>query len=284
MIDFIHAISDPNMPIVRFALFAGILASVPFGIMGSYVVTRRISYIAGAISHSVLAGIGIALFIQSKIGEAWWCHPMLGAVVSALLAAIIIGLISTYSKEREDTVIGAVWATGMAIGLIFIAMTPGYSTAMNYLFGNILMITNTDLWVIAGLDFGIVAVCLLFYHKFLAICFDEEFARLRGLKVSFYYLLLLCLTALTIVLLVRIVGIVMVIALLTLPAAIAGYFTARLSRMMILAAILCMVFNILGLAFSYRYDLPSGCTIIVFAAIAYLLTTFGFFIARRGKN
>jgi zinc transport system permease protein len=159
----------------------------------------------------------------------------------------------------------------MAIGILFIFKTPGYHEDItSYLFGNILMVSSDDLWLIAGLDVLIVITGLLFYNQLLAVCFDEEFARLRGIHVEFYYLLLLCLTALTVVLLVTVVGIVMVIALLTLPVAVAGHFSRRLWQMMALSAVLTSLFTSLGLFVSYGPDLPSGATTIVLAGAAYL--------------
>jgi zinc transport system permease protein len=270
MNEFFNALTNPSIPFFRYAFLAGIMAGVAFGIMGSYVVARRITYIAGAISHCVLGGIGAALFLQKKAGLAW-CNPMYGAIIAALLAAIIIGLVSMKAKQREDTVIGALWAVGMAVGIIFIAKTPGYVDPMSYLFGDILLVSKNDLWIVAALDALVVVLSLIFYNKFLAVCFDENFAKLRGIKVEFYYLLLLCLTALTIVLLVSVVGIVMVIAMLTLPAAVAGHFTRRLWQMMGLAMLLSMTFTSVGLACSYTMNLPSGPTIIVFAGTCYIL-------------
>ncbi len=271
MTDFVSALFNPDLAFLRYALLAGILASVAFGIVGTYVVVRRISYIAGAIAHCVLGGIGAALYFREK-WNIEWLDPMLGAVIAAMAAAILIGLVSLYARQREDTAIGALWAIGMAAGLLFIARTPGYIDPMIYLFGNILLITQTDVWVIAGLDVLVVAAALLFYNRFLGICFDEEFSTLRGVHVKIYYLFLLCLTALSVVLLVRVVGIVLVIALLTLPAAIAGAFSARLWQMMLLAVILCMFFTAVGLGISYTHDLPTGPTIIVFAGFVYLVT------------
>lgn len=271
MVEFFNALSNPNISFLHYALFAGIFASVAFGIVGSYVVVKRISYIAGAISHCILGGIGIALFLSQHYNLSW-ITPMLGATLAAILSAIIIGLISIYSKEREDTVIGALWVMGMAIGIIFIAKTPGYIDPMSYLFGNILMISKQDLIFILLLDSIITFLGIVFYNKLLAVCFDEEFAKLRGVKTDFYYLLLLCLTAITIVLLVRIVGIIMVIALLTLPAATAGQFSNRLWKMMIISIILSMFYIFFGLYISYNYNLPSGATIVIIAGIIYLLS------------
>lgn len=273
MIEFIRALADPDIPFLRYALIAGLLTSVPFGIIGAFVVTRRISYIAGAISHSILAGIGIALFLNGVFGMTWF-SPVYGAALSALAAALVIGFAGIYAGEREDSVIGAIWAVGMALGFLFIEKTPGYVSPMSYLFGNILLITKQDLYVISVLGLFIVLVCVLFYNKLLAVCFDEEFALLKGVNVKFYYLLLLCLTSLAIVLLVRIVGIIMVIALLTLPAAVAGHFTKRLSGMMVISALLCMFFTSAGLAVSYSYNLPCGPTIIMIAGICYLAVAY----------
>jgi len=270
MAEFFDALRNPDIAFLRYAFFAGMLASVAFGIVGTYVVARRISYLAGAISHSVLGGIGMALYLQKQAGWTW-CRPLHGAIAAALTSALVIGLVSLYARQREDTVIGALWATGMAVGLLFLKKTPGYFDPMSYLFGNILMITKGDLWIIAGLDVLVVGLGVFFYSRFLAVCFDEEFARLRGVRVEVYYLLLLGLTALTVVLLVTVVGIVMVIALLTLPAAVAGQFSRRLWQMMGLSVAFCLVFSTVGLGVSYTYDLPSGPTIILFAGAVYLV-------------
>ena len=164
------------------ALLTGILASVACGIIGTYVVVRRISYIADGIAHTVLGGMGAALYLH-KVYHWQGVMPIHGALVSAIIAAIIIGLVSLWAKQREDTVISALWAVGMAVGIVFISRTPGYNEdLMGYLFGNILMVSSNDLWMLAGLDAVIVAIGLLFYNQFLAVCFDHEFARLRGLK------------------------------------------------------------------------------------------------------
>ena len=271
--DFFHAVA--HHAFLQYALAAGGLASVACGIVGTYVVVRRITYIAGGIAHCVLGGIGAALYLR----EVWgWTalEPVYGAVAAALTAAGIIGVVSLRARQREDTVIGALWAVGMAAGVLFLSQTPGYSQdLMSYLFGNILMVTPRDLWLMAGLDAVVIAVGLLAYYPLMAVCFDEEFARVRGIPVAFYYLLLLGLTALTVVLLSMVVGIVMVIALLTLPVAIAGYFARRLWQTMLLATALSIVLTAAGLALSYEPNLPSGATIIVLAGAVYLAVTAG---------
>lgn len=279
MSEFFDALSNPATSFVRYALIAGVLASLAFGVVGTYVVTRRITYIAGAIAHCVLGGIGVGLYLQQVVG--WqWCHPMYGAVAASLLAALLIGTVSLYAQQREDTVIGAMWAVGMAIGLLFMAKVPGYVDPMVYLFGNILLISYQDLWLVAGLDLLVVLLGVLFYNKLQAVCFDEEFAEIRGVPVKRYYLLLLCLTALTVVLLVRVIGIVLVIALLTLPAAAAGQLARRLWQMMAIAVVLCMAFVVSGLALSYTAELATGPTIILVAGGVYLLSVLGCRLAR----
>ncbi|RKY24334.1 MAG: metal ABC transporter permease [Planctomycetota bacterium] len=282
MSEFFHALM--TQPFLQVALAGGILASVACGIVGSYVVARRITYIAGGIAHCVLGGMGAAYWLRHAKGWAG-CEPIYGAVASALLAAVIIGWVSLRAKQWEDTIIGALWAMGMAVGVLFIAATPGYNQDLiGYLFGNILMISTGDLWLIAALDLLVVAVGLGMYKQFLAVCFDEEFARTRGVAVDAYYISLLCLTALTVVLLATVVGIVMVIALLTLPVAIAGVFARRLWQVMIIATILSMALVTLGMAVSYSPELPPGATIITLAGGLYLLVVSVRAILRRGKG
>jgi len=256
---------------LQHALVAGILAGIACGVVGTYVVVRRISFIAGAIAHCVLGGLGVARYLQ--VVRGWnWLDPLHGAVAAALLAALVIGLVSLRVKEREDTIIGALWAVGMAVGILFIARTPGYNEdLMSYLFGNILLVRAHDLWLMVGLDALVVFLGLALHAQLQAICFDEEFARLRGLNVELYYLLLLALTALTVVLLVSVVGLVLVIALLTLPVAIAAQFASTIRGMMVLAAALSIAFTTSGLALSYAPDLPAGATTIVLAGVAYLV-------------
>lgn len=268
MVQFITDLTRHDF--LRYALFAGILNGISCGIVGTYIVTRRITYIAGGIAHCVLAGMGAARFFEIKYQWSW-LHPLYGAVVAALIAAVIIGWVSLHAKQREDTVIGAVWAIGMAIGILFIFKTPGYNEdLMSYLFGNILMISPNDIQIIIFLDVVVVGIVLVFFNKFQAICFDEEFAAARGINLNVYYLLLLCMTALSVVLLVTVVGIVMVIALLTLPAATAGQFAKRLWQMMTGAVILSIIYTISGLSISYELNLPAGAVTIVLAGVIFV--------------
>jgi zinc transport system permease protein len=255
---------------LQYALLSGLLASVACGVVGTYVVARRISYIAAGIAHSVLGGMGLAHYLAVVHGLTW-LHPLHGAVVAALASAVTIGFVSLKARQREDTVIGAIWAVGMAAGILFIAATPGYQeNLMSYLIGNILMVSGSDIRLLALLDVVVVIVCFLFYRQLSAVCFDEEFARVRGLAVGAYYILLLCLTALTVVLLVSVVGIILVIALLTIPVAVAGRFTRTLWQTMLLAVGVSSVFTTLGLAVSFTPNWPAGPTIILVAGVTFL--------------
>lgn len=269
MTDFFFALFDPNNSFLRLALMAGTLASVSFGIMGTYVVTRRIGYLAGAIAHCVFGGIGAALYLKHRWGIDW-LDPIHGALVSAIVAAIIIGLVSIKAGEREDSIIGALWAVGMATGLIFIDLTPGYFELSSYLFGDILLISQQDIILVAGLDLVIIVLAVIFHNTFQAVCFDEEFATLRGINAPFFYILLLVMTAVTVVLLVRLVGVIMVIAMLTLPAAAASTLSRKLSTIMVLATLFSLLFNWSGLALSYTLDLSAGPVIISVAGLVYL--------------
>ncbi len=248
------------------AVIIGLLASVACGVMGTYVVVKRIVFVSGGISHAVLGGMGIAYY--------YGLDPIHGAVVAALVAALVIGSVSLRYHQYEDTLIGALWAIGMAVGILFIYKTPGYNVdLMSYLFGNILMVKAESIRVLGYLDALIILSVILFYKRFLAVCFDDEYSQLQGIGIVGTYLMLLCLIALTIVILIQVVGIILVIALLTLPAATARHYAGSLSQMMILASILGAVFTTSGLIVSYGPDLPAGATIIVIAGLAYLLAT-----------
>jgi len=267
MLDFWRDVWE--LGIARNALFAAVLTGIGCGVVGTYVVTRRISYIAGAIAHSVLGGLGAAQYADRVLGWTWM-DPLYGAFAAALLSAAIIGFAAQQGAEREDTVIGAVWAVGMAIGILFMYHTPGYSQDLfSYLFGDILMVTRTEVIFTAVLDVILVGAAIYFYRPLQAVCFDEEFARLRNVRVNLYYMLMLAATAVTVVLLSMVVGLVLAIALLTLPAAIAGRFARSMAGMMVLAALVCVGFNVLGLTASYAADWPTGPTIIVLAGAVY---------------
>ncbi len=271
MVDFLQALLDPQMAFLRYAVVVGLLASVAFGITGTYVVTRRISYLAAAIAHCVLGGVGLAVYLQ-YLYDLWWFSPLLGATAAAILSAVVIGWVSLAARQREDTAIGAVWSVGMALGLLLLQNVPGYfADPMSYLFGDILLVGRADLWTVLALDLLVLGLVAVFHPKLTAVCFDEEFATVRGLPVKRYYLVLLCLTALSIVLLIRVVGMILVIALMTLPAATAGQFARRLAPMMLWATLICMCCVLAGIALSYTWGLRTGPVIVLVASAVYAL-------------
>lgn len=263
-----------SSPFIRNAILIGLLASISFGVIGTFVVIRKISYIAGAISHSTLAGIGFALYANYKFGWEWF-HPLIGAFIAAIISAIIIGCVKTFAKEREDSVIGAIWAIGMAVGYLFIDKTPGYTDEMSYLFGNILIVSGTDLLLVGILDVVVIVIAFFFFNKLQSSSFDEEYTAIRGGSPNFYYFMLLILTAITVVLMTTVVGVVMVIALLTIPSAISGLFHKRLMPIILTTIGLTVIFSTLGISISVMKDTPSGPVIIVVSGSAYLLCLLG---------
>jgi len=270
MVNFFRIIFDPDNLFLKYAFIMGGFASISFGIIGTFVTTKRIGYLAGAISHSVFGGIGLALYLQVNMGLMWF-DPILGALVAAIIAALIVGLVSIYAGEREDTIIGTIWAVGMAAGILFIDGTPGYFNLVSYLFGDILLISGKDLLYVGVMNIVVFGTTVIFFNSFFGVCFDSEFAFLRGINTSFFYIFLLVLTALTIVLMVRIVGIILVIAMLTIPPAIAAFFAKRLWQMMLYSVLLCALFTWAGLWISYSLCLSSGPTIIILSGAVYLI-------------
>lgn len=268
MTEFLLALRDN--PLLLTALFAGLASSVVSGIIGSYVVVKRIVFISGSISHSVLSGIGLCLWL-SRVHGIVWLSPLYGALIAGVLSALLIGWIHLYYREREDTVIAALWSIGMAIGVLFISQTPGFNVELtNFLVGNILWVSPHDLYLLLGLDVAIAIIALCLHKQFLAICFDEDQARLQGVKVNALYLLLLVLTSITIVLLIQVVGIILVMTMLAIPAAIANLFTTKLSCMIWIAIGLAFAFCFFGMSTAYQLDWPPGATIALLSGAVYL--------------
>lgn len=260
-----------QLAFVQRIVLVALLAGVAAGVIGSLVVARRTTYLAAAIAHCTLGGIGAAEYLAARYGLSW-CTPMLGATVAAILAALAIGLLTLGRREREDTVIGAVWTVGMALGLLLLARTPGYvGDPLAYVFGDVLLITRHDVprtLLVVGVALLVIAAA---WRPILAVSFDPDFAALRGIRAARWHLMLLVLTALCVVVLVKLVGIVLAIALLTLPAAIGGRLTRTLGGMMFAASGIAIGVSVAGLAISYVQDLPSGPTIVILAAALYLL-------------
>lgn len=257
-------------PLLFSAVIAGLAASVISGIIGSYVVVKRITFISGSISHSVLSGIGFCLWLERAKGIEW-VSPLYGALVSAIISALLIGWIHLNYRQREDSVIAALWSVGMAVGMLFISQTPGFNVELtNFLVGNILWVTPADLTILYGLDISVILIVFCLHKRFLALCFDEEQARLQGVPVHKLYLLLLVLIAVSIVLLIQVVGVILVMTMLTLPAAIANIFTSRLSSMMLIAILFGSAFSFFGTAAAYHLDWPTGATIALLSGCVYV--------------
>jgi len=268
--NFIDALLSAEFPFLRNALFAGLLASVLFGTIGAVVTVRRVASLAGAISHAVLGGIGLALYL-SATGLIPGLPPIAGALVFAVLAALVIGAVTLRAKQREDTAINAIWAIGMSLGVLFMAKTPGYTDPSTWLFGNILLISNRDLLLLAALDVIVLFLAWRFYAQIEAVSFDEEFARVRGVRSNLVFLVLLAVTAIAIVLLQTFVGIVMVIAMLTLPSGCSGVFSRSLGGMMLLSCIFSVAFSVCGIAAGWIFDLPVGAMTVIIAGAVFLL-------------
>lgn len=260
-------------PLLLTGLLGGILAGISCGVIGPYVVTRRIVFLAGAIAHIVVGGVGAVLFLKHRFSPALdGLDPMFGAAVAALLAALVVGLAHQWARERLDTLIGALWATGMAVGILLVKFTPGYQTEiMSYLFGNLSVVDAADvrlLLVLMVLILGTVA----FYHKRLhAIGLDPDFARLQGVNVLAANLVLLALVSLAVVALIRVVGLILVIALLALPAATAGQMTRRLGPMMLVSTVLAVLLTTIPRAAVYGSPVSPESAIVLAAGAVYLV-------------
>jgi zinc transport system permease protein len=250
---------------MRNALAAGLLASVICGIMGTLVVVNRIVFLSGGIAHAAYGGIGLALYFK------WPYLP--GTIGFSFFVAMVMAVISHSVKHRADTIIGVIWALGMAFGIILIDLMPGYNVdLMSYLFGSILTVPGSDLFIMAGIGIMMTVMLVYNYQDLLAMSYDEEFAQIRGVPVKKLYFGLIGMLAITIVLVIQVVGLILVIALLTIPPFIVEKYAKSLAQMMVSSSILGSVFTITGLWLSYQYNLTSGASIIMVSGIAFLIS------------
>jgi zinc transport system permease protein len=262
---------------MRNALVAGILVSIICGVLGTLVVVNRIVFISGGIAHAAYGGIGLGLYLGIS--------PPLGAVLFSVLISIVMGIASVKSKERADTIIGVMWAVGMALGIILVELTPGYNVdLMSYLFGSILSVPGTDIWYMLCLVGVVLGAVLFFYKELVALSYDEEFSFVVGIPVKALYFGLLVLISLSVIVIIRVVGLILVIALLTIPPYIAERYTSSLGKMMILSSLLSVLFTLAGLYLSYQFNFASGATIILVAGIAFFLSMAFEFAAGRSKT
>jgi zinc transport system permease protein len=250
---------------MRNALLAGLLASVICGVIGTLIVVNRLVFLSGGIAHSAYGGIGLAFFFG-------WPY-MVCTTLFALAAALVMAAVSRSMKQRADTIIGVMWAIGMATGILLLDFTPGYNVdLMSYLFGSIMSVPRSELISMALLGGGVLALVFFFFKDLLVMSYDEEFAQVQGVPVQALYYLLIGSVAVTVVVVVQVVGLILVIALMTIPPSIAEKYTSSMLQMMALSCGLGMLFITGGLWGSYRYDLTSGAAIILVAATGFLLS------------
>lgn len=250
---------------MRNALAAGLLASVLCGIMGTLVVVNRIVFLSGGIAHAAYGGIGLASFFKL---------PFLPVTISfSLFAAMLMAAVSYTKRHRADTVIGVIWALGMAFGIILLDMTPGYNVdLMSYLFGSILAVPRSDLYIMALICAVIMLLIAYYYQDLLAMSYDEEFAKIRGVPVKKQYFGMIGMLAVAIVLVIQVVGLILVIALLTIPPFIVEKYAKSLLQMMVASSMLGAVFTVTGLWFSYSYNITSGASIIMVSGVVFLVS------------
>ena len=250
---------------MRNALVAGLLASVICGIMGTLVVVNRIVFLSGGIAHAAYGGIGLALYFG-------WPY-MLGTIGFSLIAALVMAAVSLKARHRADTIIGVIWALGMAVGIIMVDLAPGYNVDLvSYLFGSILTVPGSDLGIMLVMGMAIALLVAFYYKDLLALSYDEEFARIRGVPVKGLYFTLIAMLAVTIVLVIQVVGLILVIALLTIPPFIVEKYARSLLQMMVGSSLLGAVFTITGLWLAYQFNLTSGASIIIVAGIVFLIS------------
>jgi zinc transport system permease protein len=250
---------------LQYAFLSGVLASIVCGIIGVIIVEKKLVMMSGGIAHTSYGGVGLGYLLGFE--------PIIGAFIFSILAALGIGYIRKKSRVRSDVIIGLFWSLGMALGVLFIALMPGYPPNLNsYLFGSILSVTRTDLYLMIGIAAVVLLVVIALFNDWKAYLFDEEFASIIGLKTTFMEYLLLVLIAMTVVILIRVVGIILVLALLTAPAATAGMLTSDLKKRMIYSVILGNIFCLAGLWISYVINAASGAAIVIISVMFYLIS------------
>jgi zinc transport system permease protein len=260
-------------PFLWSGLIAGLLASVSCGVVGSYVVTRRLVFLTGALAHIAIGGVGAAIYLATSHPEMFdWLKPIHGGLAAAVASAPVLAVLSHRVRERLDTIVGALWAVGMSIGILLIKLTPGYHTElMSYLFGNISFVTGNDLEFLAWLSGAVMVIAAAFHRRFVALCLDAEQAELRGIPVLATDVVLFLLIAVTVIVLTQIVGLILVIALLSLPAAIGARVVTRLGPAMAVAFVVSAVATTVPRIAVYGSPISPEAAIVLFTAGLYLV-------------
>ena len=264
-----------SITLVQNMFVATVIASIACGIIGTYVVVKRIVFISGGIAHTTFGGVGFAYYLQSVFLLTWF-STMMGAIFFAVTAGIIIGLPSVSKRLREDSTIGVLWVVGMALGVLFLSLTDhSQVTVRSYesiLFGNILLVGSNDLWLMTGLTVLILLLVSFFYNDLQIVTFDEVHAKMTGINVTAMNLMLYVMVALTCVFIMNIVGIVLVIALLTMPAAMASMFTGDLKETMVWATLCSIVFSAMGLLLAIEFNIPPGSTVVLVLGVVFIIS------------
>jgi len=248
---------------IRQAVYAALLASVLCGVIGTFVVVKRLVFISGGVSHAAFGGLGVCYYLGVE--------PLIGAAVVAIVSALLVAVGGRRWIRSQDAIIGILWSVGMAIGVVFVALSPGYApNLMTYLFGNILTVGQEAVMVTLFFTILVLGFVLLFFKEFVAVSFDEEFARVQGVPVGIFMAVLMVMVALAVVLLIQLVGIILVIALLTIPPVISLKLTRSFLFVILLSTLIGAVMTLGGLALSYVFDLPSGPTMVILGALLML--------------
>ena len=251
---------------MRNALIASLWVSLATGIIGSLVVLNRIVSLSGGIAHAAYGGVGIAYYFGQD--------PMIGALLFSTISALIMGMAKRKSRSGADTLIGVMWSIGMAIGIIFISLTPGYkANLMSYLFGSILAVSGTDLRLMALIAFLVLGFVIFTYRSLLAISYDEIFSTVRNVPVNLVYLTMLVLIGLTVVVAMRMVGLIMVIALLSIPPAIALNHFKDVRGIMLSSVLISFLLCFMGLVISFQTNIQAGPVIILLASAAFIISS-----------
>ncbi len=253
-----------NFEFLQNALIIGLLSSIICGIIGVIITEKKMLMLSGGIAHTAYGGVGLGYLLGIE--------PILGALIFSTCSALIIGKINRTRKIQSDVIIALLWSSGMALGIVFTGLLPGYPPDMNsYLFGNILQVSRNDIYIISILSIITLLIFFIFLKDWRAYLFDPVFADLTGINTAFLEYTLLCLVALCVVALIKAVGIILVIALLSAPAACASLITKNLMARIILSILFTLVFNIVGLALSFYLSIASGATIVLVAVITYFI-------------
>ncbi|MCD7975954.1 MAG: metal ABC transporter permease [Tannerellaceae bacterium] len=256
------------------ALIGSFLTAIACGMVGTYIVSRRLVFISGGITHASFGGLGLGFYLGT--------NPILTAMLFSILSAFGVEWVSKSQDVREDSAIAGVWSLGMALGVIFIFLTPGYAPNLSaYLFGNILTISYTDLYWIAGLVILLSLIFILYIREIMYVAFDHDFARTQGLPVKWIEYSMMLFIAVTIVLSIRLVGIMLLMSLLTLPQITINLFTSDFRKIIWGSIALGFLGCVAGLIFSYYLNIPSGAFIILVLVVLFLLAKGVLFLAKR---